>query len=216
MLGRTLAEGVVDREETVWRRTAAIKSSAATKLVGSPELPRGYLSSSMSSIIRCLRTARKAVLARSLRPQSRWNSSASRHGSPVEVDECGIPLKPTWSVNELLSSYPKPTIAPATLKKLHSLSALIPPEEGTPEHAKLTAYMENLVKLVEAVKLVDVGQGAISQAGSVPDGRVWAEGTGIKLEREEVPKDDVHGRDLLRYASRTEDGLYVVDADRSR
>jgi hypothetical protein len=62
----------------------------------------------------------------------------------VEPDENGIPIRPTWSVNELLSSYPKPTISPATLKHLYALGALIPPEEGSPEHTKLTEEIEDL------------------------------------------------------------------------
>lgn len=146
----------------------------------------------------------------------RWNSTTSRTAPLVETDACGIPLKPTWSVNELISSYPKPTIPPSTLKKLHDLSALIPPEEGTPQHAQLTEELENLVKLVEAVKAVDVSQPDASSIHQIPDGRIWAEGTGIKLERDEVAKNEAHGRDLLRHAARTEDSFYVVDADRSR
>ncbi|GJE84928.1 hypothetical protein PsYK624_010040 [Phanerochaete sordida] len=164
----------------------------------------------------CSRVLSRAVLATPALGGLRWTSSAPRP-APVEVDECGIPRGPTWSVNELLSSYPQPTIAPVTLKKLHSLSALLPPEEGTPAHAKLTAEMESLVKLVEAVKLADFGEETAPQEGGIPDGRIWAEGTGIKLERSgEVVQDEVHGRDLLRHAARTEDGLYVVDADRTR
>ena len=46
--------------------------------------------------------------------------------------------------------------------------------------------------------------------------RVWKEGTGIALEREDPPVDEVRGRELLRWAARTEDGMYVVDADRAR
>ncbi|KAF8915848.1 hypothetical protein CPB85DRAFT_1387283 [Mucidula mucida] len=80
------------------------------------------------------------------------------------VDECGVPLRPTWSVNELLSSYPKPILSDDALVRLHQLSALIPPKEGSSEFRKLKAEMEDLVKLVEAVKLVNtngvqVGQG---------------------------------------------------------
>ncbi|EKM59444.1 uncharacterized protein PHACADRAFT_249940 [Phanerochaete carnosa HHB-10118-sp] len=169
----------------------------------------------MLSAVRCSRILRNNYISSSLKDSVRWSSSAPSRRAAAEVDECGIPRGPTWSVNELLSSYPKPTITPATLKKLHNLSALIPPGENTSEHAKLTAEVESLVKLVEAVKLVDFGQHEVSQAGDIPDGRIWAEGTGIRLERDEVSQE-LHGRDLLRNASRTEDGLYVVDIDRSR
>jgi len=133
----------------------------------------------------------------------------------VETDEDGIPVRPTWSVNELLSSYPKPTISPATLKHLHALSALIPPEEGTPEHAKLTEEMRDLVKLVEAVKLVNTD--SVDNANGVPDGRIWAEGTGVNLDAEPITVDEneVQGRGLLKYAKNVSpEGLYLVDSER--
>ncbi|KAI9001322.1 hypothetical protein BD414DRAFT_431722 [Trametes punicea] len=137
--------------------------------------------------------------------------------SAAAVDSNGIPLKSTWSVNDLLSSYPRPTITPTTLKRLHELSALIPPEEGTPEHARLTHEIEDLVKLVEAVKLVDVS--GVPEDG-VPDGRIWAEGEGVDLRTEPVQNSEdlgtSHGRALLAHASRTMDGLYVVEADKPR
>lgn len=140
-------------------------------------------------------------------------SHARLKSTLADVDATGIPLKPTWSVNALLSSYPRPTISPATLKRLHELSALIPPTEGTPEHARLMREMEELVKLVEAVKLVDVSNNG--EDGEVPDGRIWAEGEGIPLELPaDVEAED--GRALLAHASRTTDGLYVVEADKPR
>ena len=43
--------------------------------------------------------------------------------------------------------------------------------------------MEGLVKLVEAVKLVDTSS---LQSGSdfpIPDGRIWAEGKGLEIEQ---------------------------------
>ena len=136
----------------------------------------------------------------------------------AEVDTTGIPLKPTWSVNALLSSYPRPTISPSTLKRLHELSALIPPAEGTPEHAKLTRELEELVKLVEAVKLVDVSE--VAEEGSVPDGRIWASGEGVSLDAEAFAAsedtDAANGRALLAHAARTMEGLYVVEADKPR
>ena len=137
-----------------------------------------------------------------------------------EFDELGLPLRPTWSVHELLESYPKPQIPAAKLKRLHELSALIPPEEGTEEYSKLKDELEDLVKLVEAVKLVDVGKSSELSSGEVPDGRIWAEGTGIQLERakggDPAADKEVHGQALLSYAARTENNLYVVDADRKR
>ena len=132
-----------------------------------------------------------------------------------ETGEDGIPVRPTWSVDELLSSYPKPTISPATLKHLHTLSALIPPEEGSPEHSKLTEEMQDLAKLVEAVKLVNTD--SADDGNGIPDGRIWAEGTGIDLDDESIPVDEneVQGRNLLKYAKNVSpEGLYLVDSDR--
>ena len=163
-----------------------------------------------------LRCRRVLLPKRSARPSS---SHPSNHAlrTDVETDEYGIPVRPTWSVNELLSSYPKPTISPAMLKHLHTLSALIPPEEGSPEHAKLTEEMQDLVKLVEAVKLVNTD--SVGDGNGVPDGRIWAEGTGIDLDAEPTPTDEneVQGRSLLKYAKNVSpEGLYLIDSDRSK
>ncbi|KIM83820.1 hypothetical protein PILCRDRAFT_26785, partial [Piloderma croceum F 1598] len=138
--------------------------------------------------------------------------------SKPQTDSCGIPFHPTWSVNDLLSSYPTPTITSFTLKRLHELSALIPPEEGTPEHDSLKQELENLIKLVEAVKLFTLGDnpGEISGEKQIPDGRVWAEGTEIRPMDVPAEVDGVTGSALLRFANRTSDGLYVVDADRTK
>jgi len=147
------------------------------------------------------------------------SSLSSKHTlrTEVETDEHGIPVRPTWSVNELLSSYPKPTISPATLKHLHTLSALIPPEEGSPEHAKLTEEMQDLVKLVEAVKLVNTD--SVDDGNGIPDGRIWAEGTGIDLDAEPTPaeENEVQGRDLLKYSKNvSKEGLYLIDSGRTK
>lgn len=156
---------------------------------------------------------------------TRLYSTRPTYASPT--DEYGIPVRPTWSVHELLSSYPKPTISPSNLEKLHVLSALVPPQEGTPEHKRLVHEIQNLVKLVEAVKLVDTNQlGTTDTAhqNDIPDGRIWAEGTGIDLDRQdksEVDREDgqmepASGRYLLSKAARTSNGLYVVDSDGNR
>src|ERR1700726_1975437 len=107
-----------------------------------------------------------------------------------ETDALGIPLRPTWSVDELLSSYPKPSTTPATLRRLHELSALLPPAEDTPEHDALKRELDELIRLVEAVKLVEVPQGGL------PDGRICAEGMGLCLrerKEDEFGNDGVHG-----------------------
>ncbi|KAJ7667708.1 hypothetical protein DFH06DRAFT_1039661, partial [Mycena polygramma] len=123
----------------------------------------------------------------------------------VETDTCGIPRRPTWSVNELLSSYPVPSLAPHTLKHLHDLSALLPPAEGTPEHGKLTAGLEGLIRLVEAVKMVNTDHVAAFERNDP--------GT---LASEDNPASTIPhgGRSLLKHAARTRDGFYIVDADK--
>ncbi|KAG6849222.1 hypothetical protein H0H93_010344 [Arthromyces matolae] len=125
------------------------------------------------------------------------------YSTKEETDELGIPLKPTWSVHELLSSYPKPTLSSATLTRLHNLSALTPPKEGTIEHEVLKNEMEELIRLVEAVKLVDT-EDVRPATFELPDQASTPLGV------------DPKGRELLRTAARTADGFYVVDSDKKR
>ena len=132
----------------------------------------------------------------------------------VETDASGIPLKPTWSVHNLISSYPKPTISSANFKRLHELSALHPPPEGTSEHEERKQELEDLVKLVEAVKLVDLDRSAGIGEDDIPDGRIWAEGRATTIESD--GDDEVSGSALLQYGARTMNGLYEVDADRAK
>ncbi|KAH9050007.1 hypothetical protein EDB84DRAFT_1408405 [Lactarius hengduanensis] len=142
-----------------------------------------------------------------------YTDPSPRNPPLVETDDCAIPLKPTWSVDDLLSSYPRPTISSPALDRLHVLSALIPPEEGTPEHAKLIRELEDLVKLVESVRLFNVP----TPTHVVADARVWPENTGIDLQ--DVPsrthdREALDSAELLSRASRTENGLYVMHSDR--
>lgn len=171
-----------------------------------------FISSSMSLVVRrCCRLLRRDLHGLNTR------SITSHSKSLVETDASGIPLKPTWSVHDLISSYPTPTISSATFKRLHELSALLPPPEGTPEHDKRKQELEDLIKLVEAVKLVDLDQSAGAGEDVIPDGRIWAEGTGVRPTVIESDGDhDVSGSALLQYGARTTDGLYEVDADRAK
>jgi hypothetical protein len=98
---------------------------------------------------------------------------------------------------------------------LHALSALIPPQEGSLEHEALKEELEDLIKLVEAVKLVHVEDGG----AAVNDGRIWAHDTGVPLSEQDTKDIDgggAKGRELLRHTARTSDTLYVVDAERLR
>jgi len=83
--------------------------------------------------------------------------------------------------------------------------------------------MENLVKLVEAVKLVSLDDEAVQgvqQPSNVPDSRLWADGTGIDLQTDAkvgtAAISPEGGQALLAHAARTANGFYVVDADRSK
>ena len=148
----------------------------------------------------------------------RWASGSSQKGSGlVETDDCAIPLKPTWSVDDLLSSYPRPTISSSALHRLHVLSALISPEEGTSAHSRLTRELEDLVKLVESVRLFNAPS-ASSSVDTIFDSRVLAEGTGVNLQKIPPGNCDLAALDpveLLSRASRTENGFYVVHSDRA-
>ncbi|KAI9507715.1 hypothetical protein F5148DRAFT_980975 [Russula earlei] len=150
-------------------------------------------------------------------PRRRASSGSRRGPELVKTDECAIPLKPTWSVDDLLSSFPRPTISSPALRKLHVLSALIPPEEGTPEHAKLTRELEDLVKLVESVRLSKApGTSSSVSVNTAVDSRVWAEGTGIDLQKAPIADGDREALDrveLLSQASCTENGFYVIHSD---
>ncbi|KAJ7067986.1 hypothetical protein C8F01DRAFT_1116452, partial [Mycena amicta] len=118
------------------------------------------------------------------------------------TDASGVPNRPTWSLNQLLASYPRPTLAPHALKRLHDLSALVPPQENSLEYARLRAELEELIRVVEAVKLVDT--------------------TGVSPYRLENPSSEPResqtsahdGRALLKHAARTKDGFYTVNTDK--
>ncbi|VDB92626.1 unnamed protein product [Peniophora sp. CBMAI 1063] len=162
-----------------------------------------------------MHTCRRSALSALYRTRRGFHlSKPSLRQQPqlVPTDDTGIPLQPTWSVDELLASYPKPIISPDTLSRLHRLSALVPPANGTAGHSRLTQELEELVKLVEAVRLAEAPEGA---AGEIPDGRVMAVEASIPLDRVPDAAEDVLPREeLLARAARTRDGLYEIPNDR--
>ncbi|THV05450.1 hypothetical protein K435DRAFT_773862 [Dendrothele bispora CBS 962.96] len=138
--------------------------------------------------------------SRALKTLSRGPGPELTHSSDAQ----GIPTRPVWSVNKLLSSYPTPQLSSSTLRHLHDLAALIPPEEGTREHGKLKKELEEMIRLVEAVKLVDTTGARKSK---------W--GPRLKVEDDDPSSvDEVSGHPLLQHASRTVDGFYIVESDR--
>jgi len=135
-----------------------------------------------------------------------WPVSATRNKYSFRIystDSCGIPTKPTWSVKDLLSSYSSPRLSNKTLKKLHELSALVPLEEGTLDHDNLKHDLEEMIRLVEAVRLVDT-------MGVTLEGREVEE----DADRVYVSTEDNDGQALLQLASQAQNGFYVVDTER--
>ncbi|KDQ07736.1 hypothetical protein BOTBODRAFT_80267, partial [Botryobasidium botryosum FD-172 SS1] len=138
-------------------------------------------------------------------------------GAAPDVDDLGLPTSPTWSVNQLLSSYPTPTLAPGTLVRLHELAALVPPPDGSPEFSGLSRELGELIRLVEAVKLVHVDRG--SGDDGIPDARLWQEGKGIDLFVGSKPKAGEtkrHESNVVGHAEQSEDGYYVVETSRRK
>ncbi|KAH8830625.1 hypothetical protein DL96DRAFT_1707434 [Flagelloscypha sp. PMI_526] len=111
-----------------------------------------------------------------------------------------MPLQRTWSVHKLLESYPSPVLSSDTINKLHRLSALKPPEEHTPEFTRLKVELEQLVKLVEAVKLVDTSGVEIAPRPPIQEDQIDND--------EDIPL----GRKLLELSesARKEEGFYAV------
>lgn len=129
------------------------------------------------------------------------------YATKIKTDEYAIPLSPAWSVTELLSSYPKPAVSSQTLTRLHELAALVPPAEGTTEHVQLHKELSELVRLVEAVRLVNTQGISVATRWDKED---------VDKQREERPEISPQGQELLKHAARTHDGLYLVDTDRKR
>ncbi|KAJ7228947.1 hypothetical protein GGX14DRAFT_345848 [Mycena pura] len=142
------------------------------------------------------------LLIRPCRVARRVFSSLPKH--TVDADFCGIPQYPTWSVNELLASYPRPALAPHTFKHLHNLSALLPPEEDTPEYVHLKTGLEELIRLVEAVKMVNTA--------NVPTYQV--EDPGAQTQEISDVHESIHGRSLLKHAVCTRNGFYIVETNK--
>ena len=133
-----------------------------------------------------------------------WRSS---HSIKHQVDSCGIPIQPTWSVHQLLESYPCPKLSSATIDRLYELSALAPPKKCTLQYEKVKNDLEDMVKLVEAVKQVNTN-------GVPLVGRVEKE-DGDRIQQN-LQFEGEHGQTLLKYAARMENRFYAVDAERKR
>jgi len=139
----------------------------------------------------------------------------------VEVDEVGIPLKPTWSVRSLLASYPSPSVNDDTLDRLHRLAALQAPEKDSKEREALKEEMEGLVRLVGAVRIAELDGKKSSEHPGLVDGRVYPLPQTVSLEpNAEVADAGVHfmengeespnGRELLKHSQTATQTSYVL------
>jgi len=133
-----------------------------------------------------------------------WQSS---HSIKYEVDSCGIPIQPTWSVHQLLESYASPKLSPATIDRLYELSALVPPKKHTLQYENMKKDLENMVKLVEAVKQMNTNGVSLTGRGEKEDG---------DRTQQILQFGGEHGQTLLKYATCTENDLYTVEAERKR
>ncbi len=124
---------------------------------------------------------------------------------PTDVDDYGFPLEPTWSVEGLLTSYEGDAplkLDDASLERLHTLSALVPPKVGSEERAKLQRELEELMKLVNAVRVAPVATNTTTEG--IPDGRIYPTATVFRLkdvegEREVEELDETNGLVLLKH-----------------
>ncbi|KAF8511171.1 hypothetical protein JB92DRAFT_2726194 [Gautieria morchelliformis] len=139
----------------------------------------------------------------------RFSSKTPPRHSPT--DELGLPLSPPWSVHALINSYSSPTLSDSTLLKMYDSAALVPPAADTREFREVKREMEDLVRLVEAVRTAP--QEPMEGEGEGPaDGRVWPSAKGLALEDVVDPDEALpSGRELLEHAQRTRNGCYLVD-----
>lgn len=150
---------------------------------------------------------------------TRWlavRASSSSSFNPlrpdVTVDDLGLPVDP--QISPSTSRYYKPapvTLTREQLHKLHKLSALKPPQEGSPEEEKLLEELGSLIGLMDVVKEVSLPQDPKELAellkGFGQSEQVF-DGTNMMREKPSLATG-LKGRDLLKYANSSERGLYV-------
>jgi hypothetical protein len=171
-----------------------------------------------------LRSLRRPITTREL-PSSGscrhlyGGSESAKESKHVEVDEFGIPIKPTWSVRSLLASYPSPSINDETFDKLHRLAALRAPEKDSKDREVLREEMEGLVRLVGAVRIAEVNGEKMGEEQGLVDGRIYPLPQTIELGRktkdehldgaEELPELP-NGRVLLKHSRTANQTAYVL------
>ena len=135
-------------------------------------------------------------------------SSIRRYSATKQLlpcDSLSIPLRPSWSVHELLGRYPAPSVDANALTRLHKIAALDPPPGDSPQFKAIKEELEQLVKLVEAVKLVPQSSNSY-RAG---DGMIWPAGTGLKTT-DGVPGLRNQPASLLKHAAVVKEGAFLA------
>jgi Asp-tRNA(Asn)/Glu-tRNA(Gln) amidotransferase C subunit len=156
--------------------------------------------------------ARRTVIA-TTRAQ-RWNSSTTFNPlrPDVKVDELGLPVDPQVSPSTARYYNPSPVdLTREQLHKLHKLSALKPPQEGSPEETKLMEELGGLIGLMDVVKEVSLPQDPKELAELLKGfGQSEQVFDGTNMTREKPTSTSMlKGRELLKYAAKSERGLYV-------
>lgn len=152
-------------------------------------------------------SVRRALKRPNLARQNIVKNWQSSHSIKHQVDSCGIPVQPTWSVHQLLESYACPKLSSTTIDRLYELSALAPPKKDNLQYEKMKEDLEDMVKLVEAVKQVNTNGVSLVGRGEKEDGDRTQQNSQFEGE---------HGQTLLKYAARTENKFYAVDAEKKR
>ena len=148
----------------------------------------------------------------------------------VPVDEHGIPLQAPYSIRDFLASLPTPKLSDEQFIHLHTLSALHPPPRDSPGFFAKKASLEQMIRLVEGVRGAAEAttegthkEGAAAE-GEIPDGRIWPEGEGFKLDwdapirtRAQVAQSfNENGRELLKLAEKSHIAGYYVTPRKQR
>ena len=147
----------------------------------------------------------------------------------VPVDEHGIPLQAPYSIRDFLASLPTPNLSDEQFIHLHTLSALHPPPRDSPDFLSKKASLEQMIRLVEGVRAAAGAAAAEpheeeATGGEIPDGRIWPEGQGIKLDwdaptrtRAQVAQSfNENGRELLELAEKSHLAGYYVTPRKQR
>ncbi|KAH7102984.1 hypothetical protein BKA62DRAFT_698231 [Auriculariales sp. MPI-PUGE-AT-0066] len=129
------------------------------------------------------------------------------------TDELGLPTRPVWSVRELLSSYATTPLSYQKLAHLHKLAALIPPVEGSPAAEKLQTDMTELIRLVEAVRLINTDG---VEPENLLEPIVLSHTEDMPSATKSHSEPDVGGKELLQHAERTVTRFYIVDTPSTR